>query len=85
MSTALLVCVSVALYTSYTRHSDESITTLLFSLDMTLVLCIVIVSGFSRLSTLTTLVIASVIFGHLLARWLKTPASSKPPVNPSAS
>ncbi|MEO8523823.1 MAG: ATP-binding protein [Caldimonas sp.] len=59
LTIASTLFVAVASYISYTRHKDETLVDLLWSLDMTLVICIIVVFGFSRLSALSTVTIAS--------------------------
>jgi signal transduction histidine kinase/AmiR/NasT family two-component response regulator len=47
--------VSVGCYITYELHKNDSVFQLLWSLDMSLVVCIVVLFGFSRLSAPTTL------------------------------
>ena len=68
---AYVAFVAVACSISYQGHKDETSTQLLWALNMTLVLCIVVIFGFSRLTASMTLVMASVGAGLTLAAlWL---------------
>jgi hypothetical protein len=57
-SVVSIVLVAIACFASYTRHRDHSFDQMLGALDRTLVLCIVVTFGFSRLSALSTAGIA---------------------------
>jgi signal transduction histidine kinase/ActR/RegA family two-component response regulator len=58
------VFVTLGCFISYERHKHESTVDILWALDMTVVMCIVILFGFSRLSALWSTAIAS--FGAVL-------------------
>jgi len=57
--TMVLVFVSGACLVSYWLHVDESPASLIVSLERTLILCVVVVFGFSRLSALWTIVVVA--------------------------
>ena len=51
--------VAIACFISYIRHEKAPRIELLWAIDMTLVICIIVVFGFSRLSALSTTIIAN--------------------------
>jgi signal transduction histidine kinase/ActR/RegA family two-component response regulator len=53
--------IAAACVISYMRHSNEPPTTLLWSIERTLVICVVVVVGFSRLTAVATIALVSVI------------------------
>lgn len=59
-SFACLLFVAAACYISYERHKAEGLVDLLWAMERTLVVCIVVIFGFSRLTALGTILIASV-------------------------
>jgi len=63
--------VAFACYISYDRHRSEGDVQLLWSLDMTIVICMVVLFGYSRLSATATFVVASSgALGTLAMLWL---------------
>ena len=53
--------VSAACVISYLRHSAESPATLIWAIERTLLICLVVVAGFSRLTALSTMALVSVV------------------------
>jgi len=53
--------IAAACVISYMRHSREPPTTLLWSIERTLTICVVVVAGFSRLTALSTMALISVV------------------------
>ena len=59
LTLAATLFVAFGCFISYERHKSETSVDLLWALDMTLVICIVVLFGFSRLSALSSTAIAS--------------------------
>ena len=73
LTVAGTIFVGFGCYISYQRHKDESHESLLWAVDMTLVICIVVLLGFSRLSALASTFIANVGAVAMIAfLWLGT-------------
>jgi signal transduction histidine kinase/CheY-like chemotaxis protein len=53
--------IAAACVISYMRHSQDSPTAFLWCVERTLVICVVVVAGFSRLTALSTMVLISVV------------------------
>jgi len=71
LTIASTLIVAFVCYISYARHRDEGAVQLLWSLDMTLVICMVVLFGFSRLSAMSTFLLASSgAIGTLAVLWL---------------
>lgn len=66
-SGASIIFMAVACYISYSRHKDGSIEGLLWALDMTMVIAVVIIYGFSRLSARFTVGIAGSVTALMIA------------------
>jgi signal transduction histidine kinase/FixJ family two-component response regulator len=71
LTIASTLIVAFACYISYDRHRNDGDVQLLWSLDMTIVICMVVLFGFSRLSATATFFLAtSGAIGALAVLWL---------------
>ena len=60
-SGTVTVIIATACVTSYMLHSTEPRAALIWGTERTLILCVVVVAGFSRLTAISTIVVVSVV------------------------
>jgi signal transduction histidine kinase/ActR/RegA family two-component response regulator len=66
---------------SFMRHSSEPPSALLWGLERSLLICVIVVVGFSRLTALSTMVLVSVVPTVVISFvWIKSPADLTPDI-----
>jgi signal transduction histidine kinase/AmiR/NasT family two-component response regulator len=79
--TMILVTMAAACFISYMRHATESPAALVWGIERSLIICVVVIMGFSRLTALSTILLVSLVPTLVIAiLWARSPMDVTPDI-----